>query len=40
MEEWKFVLVDYGAQFAMMVGMTGMLRLCVNNWDIMDVSLP
>ena len=30
--------MDYGARFAMMVGMTGMLPLCVDNWDLTDVK--
>ena len=30
--------MEYGTQCVVMGGMSMMLKLCVNNWDMMDVS--
>ena len=39
MEELKYALVVCGAQYVMTGGMSEMLQLPVDNWDIMEVSL-
>ena len=39
MEELKYALVDCGAQYVLMIGMSEMLPLSVDNWAIMDVSI-
>ena len=38
-EEWRYVWVEGGAQCAMTGGTSEMLKLCVDNSGIMDVSL-
>ena len=43
-EEWKFVLMGCGAQYVVgsihgrETGISGMLELCVDNWDMIQVS--
>ena len=44
-KEWKFVLMGYGAQYVVYyihgrqtTGISGMQELCVDNWDMMEVS--
>ena len=39
MGEWRYASLAFGAQSVMMIGMSGILQLCVDNWDIVDVSL-
>ena len=39
MEEWRYVWMEGGAQCAMTDGTSEILKLCVNNSGIMDVSL-
>ena len=39
MEEWRYVWMESGAQCAMTDGISEMLKLCVDNLGIMDVSL-
>ena len=39
MEEWRYVWMEGGAQCAMTDGTSEMLKLCVDNSGIMDVSL-
>ena len=39
MEEWRYVWMEGGAQCAMTNGISEMLKLCVDNSGIMDVSL-
>ena len=39
MEEWRYAWMGYGAQSVMTDGTTEMLRWCVDNWDMMDVSV-
>ena len=39
MVEWRYALMGCGAQCVMMGGMPGMHKWCVDNWDMMDVSI-
>ena len=36
--KWSYVSMEYGTQYVEMSGTSMMLKLCVNNWDMMDVS--
>ena len=39
MDEWRYVSMGLGVQYVLADGTTEMLMLCVDNWDMMDVSL-
>ena len=39
MDEWRYVWMGPGVQSVVTDGTTEMLILCVDNWDMMDVSL-
>ena len=39
MDEWRYVWMGSGDQYVVTDGTTVMLMLCVDNWDMMEVSL-
>ena len=39
MVEWRYASMGCGAQYVIMGGMPGMQKWCVDNWDMMDVSI-
>ena len=39
MDEWRYVWMGSGDQYVVTDGTTEMLMLCVDNWDMMEVSL-
>ena len=36
--KWSYASMEYGTQCVEMSGTSMMLKLCVDNWDMMDVS--
>ena len=40
MDKWRYVCMVSGDQYVLIDGTTGMLRLCVDNWDTMEVGEP
>ena len=39
MDVWRYVWMGSGAQYVITIGMLEMLKLCVDNFSMMDVNL-
>ena len=39
MDEWRYVYMDYGGQCVITGGTSEMLKLCVDSYNTMDVSV-